>query len=63
MGGYAVKALWESALIICPTERILKMWRERLWKEFGIAVSAYYRGGREEDSEGQVLGRRGGRRG
>ena len=44
IAGYAIKALGEPTLVICPTERILKMWRERLREKFGIAATAYYGG-------------------
>jgi len=42
--GYAIKMLDEPALIICPAERILKMWGEGLWERLGISATAYYGG-------------------
>ncbi|MEM1731259.1 MAG: DEAD/DEAH box helicase [Ignisphaera sp.] len=42
IGGYAISRLKEPALIICPTERILKMWVERLREKFNIVATPYY---------------------
>ena len=44
IAGYAIKTLGEPTLVICPTERILKMWRERLREKFGLTATAYYGG-------------------
>jgi len=42
IAGYAIKVLDEPTLIVCPTERILKMWIERLREKFGIVATPYY---------------------
>jgi len=44
IAGHAIKTLGEPTLVICPTERILKMWRERLREKFGLTATAYYGG-------------------
>ena len=44
IAGYAIKTLGEPTLVVCPTERILKMWRERLREKFGLTATAYYGG-------------------
>jgi len=44
IAGYAIKVLGEPTLVVCPTERILKMWKERLREKFGLTATAYYGG-------------------
>ena len=47
IAGYAMKKLNVPTLIICPTERILKMWIERLREKFGLSASAFYGGSKK----------------
>jgi superfamily II DNA or RNA helicase len=47
IAGYAIKKLNVPTLIICPTERILKMWIERLREKFGLYASAFYGGSKK----------------
>ncbi|MEM2470861.1 MAG: DEAD/DEAH box helicase family protein [Nitrososphaerota archaeon] len=42
IGGYAISRLKEPTLIICPTERLLKMRVERLREKFNIVATPYY---------------------
>jgi len=44
IAGHAIKMLNAPTLIVCPTERILKMWVERLGEKFGIRAAAFYGG-------------------
>jgi superfamily II DNA or RNA helicase len=47
IAGYAIKKLNVPTLIVCPTERILKMWIERLREKFGLSASAFYGGSKK----------------
>jgi len=47
IAGYAIKRLNVPTLIVCPTERILKMWIERLGEKFGLYASAFYGGSKK----------------
>jgi superfamily II DNA or RNA helicase len=47
IAGYAIKRLNVPTLIVCPTERILKMWIERLGEKFGLSASAFYGGSKK----------------
>jgi len=44
IAGYAIERLNMPTLIICPTERILKMWIERLREKFNLSATAFYGG-------------------
>ncbi len=44
IAGYAIRQLDVPALIVCPTERILKMWIDRLREKFQLSATAYYGG-------------------
>jgi len=47
IAGYAIRKLNVPTLIVCPTERILKMWIERLREKFGLYASAFYGGSKK----------------
>jgi len=44
IAGYAIKQLNMPTLIVCPTERILKMWIDRLREKFKLSATAFYGG-------------------
>jgi superfamily II DNA or RNA helicase len=47
IAGYAIRKLNVPTLIVCPTERILKMWIERLREKFGLSATAFYGGSKK----------------